>query len=310
MCCLFGLLDYSNRFSAKDKNLILSILSAECEIRGIDATGIAYNYHNQLRVYKRPLPAHKLRYAVPESAQCIMGHTRMTTQGNEKRNYNNHPFAGTVQSGNFALAHNGIITNDEHLRKKESLPSTKIQTDSYIAVQLLEQQNALTFDSLKYMAEKVEGSFTFTALDNRNNLFMVRGNNPFSLCHFSDHGFYLYASTDEILKSTLAKLNIADCRHESIPLSIGEILRIDNRGRITRSSFDASELYLGWGYRRYSVFRGETLPLNQNAMGSLYIQELKDVASCYGLAPEDIDALLLEGFSCDEIEEILYNEYV
>ena len=42
---------------------------------------------------------------------------------------------------------------------------TSVETDSYVAVQLLEQQKTLDFDSLQAMAEKVEGSFVFTVLD-------------------------------------------------------------------------------------------------------------------------------------------------
>ncbi len=35
------------------------------------------------------------------------------------------------------------------------------------------------------MAETVEGSFTFTVLDADNNLYVVRGDNPFAIgiCH-------------------------------------------------------------------------------------------------------------------------------
>ena len=94
-----------------------------------------------------------------------MGHTRMTTQGNEANNKNNHPF--TSHTLNFALAHNGVLYNDRDLRRKLSLPQTPIETDSYIAVQLIEQQKAINFNSLRYMAEKVEGSFVFTLLDIR-----------------------------------------------------------------------------------------------------------------------------------------------
>ena len=321
MCCLFGLLDYGNTFTAKNKNLILTVLSKECEIRGTDATGIAYNSHGRLSVYKRPVPAHRLRYAVPESARYIMGHTRMTTQGNEKRNYNNHPFAGTVASGHFALAHNGILHNDERLRKKESLPSTKIQTDSYIAVQLLEQQKTLNFDSLKHMAEKVEGSFTFTVLDSRDNLYVVRGNNPFALYHFPDQEFYLYASTDDILKKAIEKLGIQKWNREDISLSIGDILRIDRKGKLTHESFDATELYLAWeqmswytqrfpsAYRSIPVY-GQGIGISATETERSYLQELKDIAACHGLLSEDIDNLLRDGFTYDEIEEMLYTDFV
>ena len=37
-----------------------------------------------------------------------------------------------------------------------------------------------------------------------------------------------------------------------------------------------------------------------------YLEELKNVAACYGYAPESVDRLLDSGFSTDEIEEFLY----
>lgn len=42
-----------------------------------------------------------------------------------------------------ALAHNGVLYNDKELRRKQHLPTTPIKTDSYIAVQLLEQGQQL-----------------------------------------------------------------------------------------------------------------------------------------------------------------------
>ena len=60
MCAIFGLLDYRNNFSGPQKDKLLHILSSECEARGTDATGIAYNTSRGLQVYKRPLAAHRL----------------------------------------------------------------------------------------------------------------------------------------------------------------------------------------------------------------------------------------------------------
>ncbi len=37
-----------------------------------------------------------------------------------------------------------------------------------------------------------------------------------------------------------------------------------------------------------------------------YIQDLKSVAGCYGYAPEEIDGLLADGYSIEDIEEMLY----
>lgn len=149
------------------KTGMLSVLARECEARGTDATGVSYNSGGKLRIYKRPVPAHFLRFRIPEDAAVIMGHTRMTTQGNEKFNRNNHPFPGHIRDLDFALAHNGVLYNDTMLRRSMSLPGTKIQTDSYIAVQLIQQKKALDLSSLAYMAEQVEGFFRLQCWMNR-----------------------------------------------------------------------------------------------------------------------------------------------
>ena len=108
-------------------------------------TGIAYNGGGKLRIYKRPWPARFMRFRIPGDVRVIMGHTRLTTQGSEKRNYNNHPFEGRTREGAFALAHNGVLHNDRSLRKSQKLPYTRIETDSYVAVQLIEQKRPSTW---------------------------------------------------------------------------------------------------------------------------------------------------------------------
>ena len=188
MCSLFGLIDFKECLSTHTKNKILNTLARECQVRGTDATGIAYSFN------------------IPHGVNVVMGHTRMTTQGNAQFNQNNHPFLGHVDGSSFALAHNGVLWNDKELRMEESLPMTSVETDSYIAVQLLEQQKTLDFDSLQAMAEKVEGSFVFTVLDKDNSIWFVVGDNP--LCVMFYDGFLLYASTQEILCKTLKKLRL------------------------------------------------------------------------------------------------------
>ena len=121
MCCLFGILDYGGKLSRKEKTKILSVLSVACEERGTDATGIAYNSGRSLKVYKRPLPAHLLWFRIFEDTNVVMGHTRMTTQGSERFNANNHPFAGQAGDTTFALAHNGVLNNDKRLRRPYSV---------------------------------------------------------------------------------------------------------------------------------------------------------------------------------------------
>ena len=99
----------------------------------------------------------------------------MTTQGSPKKNYNNHPFLGRTKDGYFALAHNGVLYNDMKLKESEELPNTCIETDSYIAVQLLEKYGELSFETIAKMSEAVIGSFVFTMLTDDNTLYISKG---------------------------------------------------------------------------------------------------------------------------------------
>ena len=305
MCCLFGLMDCRGYFGAKKKAHILSVLASECEERGTDATGIAYCTNGHLSIYKRPVAAHKLRFRIPGDSHVIMGHTRMTTQGNASRNRNNHPFSGNVKDGKFALAHNGVLYNDRLLRCTNGLPKTKIETDSYIAVQLIEQKKVLDFSSLKYMAEQVEGTFSFTVLDEHENLYFVKGDNPLCLYHYPHYGVYIYASTEAILTRALNRLRLPLGKHERITLECGDILKITAPGQQAMSAFDASNLILPWGYWPMWPDSRKNTGKKQTAENE-YLEELKSVACCYGYSPDAVDRMLASGFTTDEVEEFLY----
>lgn len=310
MCCLFGFYDYGEILPRKYRSRLLSALSIASEERGTDATGIAYNYNGKQIIYKRPIPAHLMWYRVPVEAAVVMGHTRFATQGSEKRNENNHPFQGKTHDGrdnttSFALAHNGVLYNDKTLRRELKLPATKIETDSYVAVQLLERFGKLDFDGLRFMSEKLEGSFTITALSDRDELYFAKGNNPIAIWHFPDAKLYVYASTEDILQKALMKAGLSLGTMERVNMYTGELLRIDTRGRIARSYFDDNRLYSAFSFP-WSRWEDHKTVKRPYANDSDYLEDLKSVAVFYGLYPEDIDALIEDGMDPMEIEEMLY----
>ena len=304
MCCLFGLYDYGGTLSAKQKNRMIAALAAASEVRGIDATGIAYCMNGHLSVYKRPLPAHWMRFRIPEQAAAVMGHTRMTTQGSEYRNNNNHPFSGKAGQP-FALAHNGVLTNDLLLRRQEKLPVSKIETDSFIIVQLLEQAGSIGFQTLRDASERLAGSFTYTVLDGGGRLYIVRGNNPFCLYHFPKQRVYLYASTKEILNYALS--SIRKSLHgpvEEIAVREGDILCLLPDGGRSRGTFSVRHLY---DLRAYDwPLSGAQSVRVQKVSGGSYVRELKNLACAFGYTPEDVDTWLGEGLQPEEIEECFY----
>lgn len=303
MCCLFGLLDYGRNLSLKQRQRMIRVLSIECEQRGTDATGIAYFVNQHLSIHKAPRPAHKMRFHLVKQAHYIMGHTRLTTQGSEKQNQNNHPFAGSIRRFSFALAHNGVLYNDEELKILHNLPHTKIETDSYVAVQLLEKERKLGFASIRKMAETVEGNFTFTILDRKNNLYIVKGTNPMCIAHFKKAGFYLYSSTQDILCRAIAKLDLDELDFDFVPIDDGEILCIRPNGTIQRAKFDISNYWdhpsaysqYYYGYDRDSRSERDT-----------YIDQLLIEAERNGIDSSIIRMLLDAGYSWMDIEELIY----
>ena len=236
MCAVFGFLDYKGKISNAVLKKLIHTLSVAAEVRGTDATGIAYVRDGSIITYKKPKPAHKVKLFFPRGTRAVIGHTRFTTQGSEKRNCNNHPFEGHCGTEAFALAHNGVLYNDRELRREQHLPPTSIETDSYVAVQLLEQGQSLDAENIKRMAELVEGSFVFTILRNDNTLFLVKGNNPLTLYHFPALGLYVYASTKSILDNALKKVKLND-KYCEVDVSEGEILEINSAGNLSRNAF-------------------------------------------------------------------------
>lgn len=286
MCAIFGLLDYRGKGTAAQRLQIVRALGTAAEVRGTDATGIAFFQRKKLCIQKAAKPAHRMRYHIPGEVRYIMGHTRMTTQGSAKKNQNNHPFAGKAGNTQFALAHNGVLSNDRELRYSNGLPATDIETDSYVAVQLIEKQKEVSPGSLRRMAEAVRGHFTFTVLDEDNNLYFVKGENPLTIFHYPQQGFYLYASTESILLEVLVTLGIEYIQWEMIQPVEGEILQIDRHGRRESASFSVSGM--GWGWQ------------------ADYIRKLKQATAFYGYDSSLVDYLLYEGCSTDEIEDFIY----
>lgn len=296
MCGIFGVLNYKNNL--KDIDRLVDSLATESAERGTDATGIAYISYGRIKVNKQPVSAYKFKPNVPKYVSAVIGHTRHSTQGDKSKNYNNHPWSEQVSNCQFALAHNGVLINDSELQKQYKL-KTKIQTDSYVAVQLIKMQNKLDFDSIKFMAEKIEGSFSFNILDNRNNIYLVKGDSPISVLHFRKCGVYVFASTERILWRALVNSELFGelqrGNYEEIELNEGDILKIKCNGRTSMGKFNytyaAAPFWRDYGY------------VYDDAQ---YLEDIKTVAAMNGEDPELIQELFNQGFTCAELEEYIY----
>ncbi|MDE5557614.1 MAG: class II glutamine amidotransferase [Ruminococcus sp.] len=304
MCALYGWLDYGKKLPHRLLKKLTQALANAAEERGTDAAGISYVKNGHVTIYKRPKPAHKIKFNIPENTVAVMGHTRLATQGDKENNYNNHPFYGKTDKS-FAFAHNGVLYNDTALSKSYNLPKTKIETDSYVAVQLIEKYGKLDFDSLKSMAEDVMGNFVFTILDENNTLYFIKGNNPLYLVYFERFGLYVYASTKSIMDKTLKAVGLHTEKYTIIQTCEGDIISINANGEID-SSFFTPENYLFFNTKRtrYS-FDWYDWKDESDYCGYTDEEELiLDMCNCYGIDEDDVLLLLDYGYTAMEIEDM------
>lgn len=297
MCAIFGFVNYRHAVSRRHLKELVNRLAVESEVRGKDASGIAYVKKDELMIFKRPKPAHKMRFYFPDNTTVLTGHTRMATQGEARYNQNNHPFAGKTADGWFALCHNGVLYNDDILSKTESLPRTNIKTDSYVAAQLIEKYGRMNFDTIAKMCETVRGNFVFTLLNDDNTLYIAKGDNPLCLVHFRKLGLYVYTSTTAIMQKVVEGSFLQKYKFDMIEVSEGEIARIDKNGVLTKDTFEFMD-----EYERFPYFGRYHTAFNEDD-GYLY-----DISSIFGIAPDDLDLLYEMGYSDEEIEVMLDDE--
>ena len=62
MCALFGWLDCGKKLPYKTLRKLTQELANAAEERGTDASGISYVQDGRIKIYKKPKPAHKMKF--------------------------------------------------------------------------------------------------------------------------------------------------------------------------------------------------------------------------------------------------------
>ena len=141
-----------------------------------DAWGVYVPEENNLYKEGGKLEWNSLKYLDEYlKISTIFGHNRYKTKGDNKINHNNHPF----ETENFILVHNGVLSNDEELKKNNELEYV-IDTDSYIVIALLEKIYSVTKDVYKTLSQVgscLSGSFSIlTYFKPEKKLFYFKNN--------------------------------------------------------------------------------------------------------------------------------------
>ena len=302
MCAVFGVLDFQNKPTSSQRRLLFQELACAAQARGTDASGVAYVQNGAIQIQKAPRPAYKMRWRINANAQYLMGHTRMTTQGAASKNYNNHPFLGKAGKQGFALAHNGVICNDLALRKSCRLPDSIIETDSYVAVQLLEKAGNLSAQSLKLTAELLEGSFTITVLDAKNTMYLIRGNNPLTIRLFPELGCYLYASTGEILEIALTRLGLSKAVQADIPIKQGDIMTVNAKGERSLTHFNNTSIQAQRYFSNWNWYEPAIADEPDD-----YLQMVLEYGQRHGVPERELRLLLDSGYDVFDVEQLIHD---
>lgn len=97
----------------------------------------------------------------------VVGHNRFATKGDKKKNRNNHPFS----SKRFTWVHNGILDNDDELRKKYNI-QTKGIVDSAVIGHVVEKHlsdDMTVAKSIAIAMEEIEGDYSIFIQDRKTS---------------------------------------------------------------------------------------------------------------------------------------------
>jgi asparagine synthetase B (glutamine-hydrolysing) len=216
MCGIFGILQNNNFLNKRQLEKAVKTLFLLSESRGKEASGFAIKNSKEILVFKSALPASETiktsefcKILSEQNAPdfCIIGHSRLVTNGYEHFNENNQPFV----KNNIVGIHNGIIVNIGKLWRKYIDETRFTDLDSEMIPTLIRRQlisGKRMNEALQFLFHEIYG-MTSTALlfSNYKNLILATNNG--SVYYISIQNFFAFASEKYILQQFLKKMGLS-----------------------------------------------------------------------------------------------------
>jgi hypothetical protein len=222
MCGIFGYIyDYKNDNLASRSREIMDQLFILSETRGKEASGVLLLTPENIRVAKYALPAskmiHKDEYGQIYNtrdewstsrgirAQCIVGHSRLVTNGGHQVHANNQP----VMAHDMVAVHNGIVTNVDELWDENKDMERKTQLDTEVLLALIRKNilmNKNLIGSLQNTYQVIEGAASLALVFSDFDVMLLATNvGSLYLLSAPDLSFHIFASEKHILRTLIAK---------------------------------------------------------------------------------------------------------
>ncbi|MDE0564467.1 MULTISPECIES: glutamine--fructose-6-phosphate transaminase (isomerizing) [unclassified Exiguobacterium] len=244
MCGIVGMIGNTGA-----KEVLLKGLE-KLEYRGYDSAGLAL-MHENVNVHKEVGRIAALREIIPAEVDGTIGigHTRWATHGVPSVP-NAHPHQSTT--GRFTLVHNGVIENDEIIKKTLDVPFLS-ETDTEVIVQLMEKHFVELGDveaAFRKTLSDLHGSYAIAMIDSedKERLYIGKNKSPL-LVGLGDGTFNVVASdamamlqvTDQYLELHDGEIVILTRESATIKTLDGEVLE---RAPYT-AEIDASDIEKG-----------------------------------------------------------------
>tara|TARA_R110000737_G_scaffold206977_2_gene225131 strand:+ start:749 stop:1639 length:891 start_codon:yes stop_codon:yes gene_type:complete len=217
MCKIAGGIFHPNETNQAKKIIVAGRTIIKCaEQVNKDATGIAIVNPTGIHVYKNSKTASDfvkdeaffdfVTHHANEDTIAFIGHCRFATQGSNQDNSNNHPIIDRPIYG----VHNGVITNDTEIAKEYGTCADVDSAVMFSMLKRLSNNKPLTAKSFTTAMNKLRGSATIVAVDERDptKIFIGLKNNPMNLVKVDD--VLWFASTHDILADFINVMGYAD----------------------------------------------------------------------------------------------------
>ncbi|WP_265112361.1 glutamine--fructose-6-phosphate transaminase (isomerizing) [Halosolutus halophilus] len=235
-----GIVGYAGEQTSKDVlDVLLDGLSG-LEYRGYDSAGVAVA-NSSLDVYKREGDLSTLEESLPEQPPngfAGIGHTRWSTHG-PPSDANAHPH--TDCDDRIAVAHNGIIDNDQELRDALEADGHvfESETDTEVIPHLVESaidQGADVETAFRRAIDRLEGSYAVIAVRSGSEaLYAARHHSPLIIGIDGDD-YYLASDVSAFLGYTEDVIYLEDGQFATVRPAGVEVT--DERGALVETSVE------------------------------------------------------------------------
>lgn len=223
----------------KNAPVVLFNMLKSLEYRGYDSAGIAYVSEGKIHVPKDKGKVDDVRAKLkPETLKSHIGvgHTRWATHGVPSQ-LNAHPHADCT--GDFVVAHNGIIENHAELKQElsERGHTFRSETDTEVIAHLMEEYyDGDLLAAFKTMLGRLKGSFAITVLSTSDTdaILVARNESPL-LIGLGRGENYVASDAPAFISETKEALILEDLEYGIVKKDSVELFSLKTGEKVTKT---------------------------------------------------------------------------